>query len=93
MEKRKYKTFRKISEEWSKDPIHQKAYEDLAVEFGLISALVAHRLKKGLTQKQLAEKIGTKQSSIARFESGNYNPSLAFIQKLARAVNAKLIVV
>ncbi len=43
-----------------------------------------------MTQKQLAEKIGTKQSNIARLESGNYNPSYQFLQKVAGALDKKL---
>ena len=43
-----------------------------------------------MTQKQLAEKIGTKQSNIARLESGNYNPSYQFLQKIAGALDKKL---
>ncbi len=76
-----------------KNKAFKKAHSDLDLEFSLIAALTESRLKKGFTQKQLAEKIGTKQSSIARFESGNYNPTLAFIQKLANAVDAKLTVI
>lgn len=85
-----YTTFRQTRSKWMKDPAFKKAYDDLELEFALISAMIDYRLKKGITQKQLAEKIGTKQSSIARFESGNYNPTLAFVQKIAHAVGAKI---
>lgn len=90
MKKYKPATFRQLRKELLKDKAFKKAYDDLELEFGLIKALIDSRLKKGMTQKQLAEKVGTKQSSIARFESGHYNPSLAFIQKLASAVDAKI---
>jgi len=73
-----------------KDKSYKQAYEDLDLEFSLISALIDARIKKGLTQTKLAEKAGTKQSSIARFESGSYNPTLAFVQKLAGALNIKI---
>ena len=43
-----------------------------------------------MEQKQLAEKIGTKQSSIARLESGNYNLSFQFLQKIANALGKQL---
>lgn len=45
-----------------------------------------------MTQKQLAEKIGTRQSAISRLESGNANPSIQFLQKVASALDTKLIV-
>lgn len=86
----KFKSFDETKEKWLKDPVVKKAYDDLELEFALISAMIDYRIKKGITQKQLAEKIGTKQSSIARFESGNYNPTLAFVQKIAHAVGAKI---
>ncbi|MCH5296017.1 MAG: helix-turn-helix transcriptional regulator [Treponema sp.] len=43
-----------------------------------------------MTQKQLAEKMGTRQSNIARLESGNYNPSLHFLQRVASALGKRL---
>lgn len=89
----KPKTFRQIKSVWMKSKAFKKSYDNLSIEFDLVKALIENRLRKGITQKQLAEKIGTKQSSIARFESGNYNPSWAFIQKLASAVDAKIKIV
>lgn len=55
-------------------------------------ALVEARIKKGLTQAALARKIKTKQSAIARIESGNANPSIGFLQKLAEALGKKLVI-
>jgi transcriptional regulator with XRE-family HTH domain len=43
-----------------------------------------------LTQKDLAKLIGTKQSNISRFESGSYNPSLEFLNKIAQAMGKEL---
>ncbi len=48
------------------------------------------RLKQGLSQAQLAQKIGTGQSAIARLESGTYNPSVSFLEKVAQATGARL---
>ena len=53
-------------------------------------SIIERRLAKGLTQSDLAKKLGTKQSAIARLESGNYNPSLAFLNKVATALDTKL---
>ena len=75
-----------------KRPGFKKAYGELEFEFQLIGAIIAQRIKRGVTQKELASKIGTKQSAIARFESGNYNPSLAFVNKLSRALDLRLTV-
>ena len=48
------------------------------------------RKKKKITQKQLAELVNTKQPSIARLESGDYNPSLDFLKKIAEVLDANL---
>ena len=87
---KKYNSFRDISDKWMKDKSYKKAYNELEFEFSLIRAIIDARLKKGITQKEIAKRMGTKQSSIARFESGKYNPTLAFVQKLANAVGTKI---
>ena len=48
------------------------------------------RIKEGLTQKDLAERLKTSQSSIARLESGNANPTLNFLVKLGKVFNKKI---
>jgi ribosome-binding protein aMBF1 (putative translation factor) len=65
-------------------------YDKLQPEFELINALIEARKKKGFTQTQLAQKIGTKQSVISRLEIGRANPTLEFLKKLASALNSKL---
>ena len=59
-------------------------------EFALIKAIIEARKEKGLTQKRLAEKIGTKQSVISRLEIGRANPSFNFLKRLAQALNTRL---
>lgn len=73
-----------------KDPEFKKAYDALELEFSIIEQVIRKRLEKGLTQKQLAEKVGTKQSAIARLEGGNSNPSVAFLEKIAKALGSNL---
>ncbi len=90
LDRKQFQTFRQIHRKWQKGKKYKKAYQQLNLEFSLIAALIECRLQKGLTQKQLAERAGTRQSSIARFESGSYNPTLAFVQKLATALDAKI---
>lgn len=74
------------------DPQIKKKYDALKPEYKLIKEVIKKRLEKGMTQTELAKKIGTKQSAIARFESGNSNPSLLFLQKIANALQSNLIV-
>lgn len=74
------------------DPEVEKEYDKLQPRYALISQLIKARMKKGLTQKQLAERVGTKQSAIARIESGNANISIAFLEKLTQALGSQLII-
>lgn len=75
---------------FKKDPELKQAYDDLEPEYEIIRAVIRQRIKHGLTQKQLAKKIGSGQAVISRLEQGNYNPSVKFLKKVARALNAKL---
>ena len=53
-------------------------------------AVARLRMLKGLTQQQLADLVGTKQSSIARLESGKSQPRLSFLRRIVRALGGKL---
>jgi DNA-binding XRE family transcriptional regulator len=53
----------------------QKEYELMDTEYRIVEEIIMTRREKNLTQKDLAELIGTKQPNISRLESGNYNPS------------------
>lgn len=72
------------------DPEIKAEYDRLGPEFEIIEAIIKKRLEKNMSQKQMADKMGTKQSALSRLESGNYNPSLAFLKKVAFALDAKL---
>ena len=82
--------FEKLKGELLEDPEFKAEYDALAPEYELIEQLIKARTESQMTQKQLAEKIGTKQSNIARLESGNYNPSYQFLQKVANALGKKI---
>jgi len=80
----------KVKEIILKNENVQKEYELMEAEYKIIEEIIMARREKNLTQKGLAELIGTKQSNISRLESGNYNPSLEFLQKVATAMGKKL---
>ena len=86
----KTKSYKQFKKELLKDKKIKQAYDDLGPEFALIEIIIKKRIEKGLTQKQLAKKIGTKQSAISRFESGACNPSFSFLQKVAGALDTRL---
>lgn len=66
-----------------------KQEADLAFEIGTMVAEL--RIHAGITQKELAKKLNTKQPSIARLENGSYLPSLSFLYKIAKSFNTYLI--
>jgi len=84
------KNWEELESELLSDSEFKKEYDALEPYYQLASQLIKARAKKGLSQKQLAEKIGTKQSAIARMESGDYNPSMNMLRKVAEATGAKL---
>ena len=84
--------WRVLKKELLKDPEFKVQYEKMQPKFEAVAAIIEARIKRGLTQKALARKIKTKQSAIARVESGNANPSIGFLQKLAGALGKKLII-
>lgn len=85
-----YITHTELKKRLLKDPAAKKAYDDLGPEFALISKIIEKRITEGLTQAELAKRIGTKQSAISRFERGDSNPSLQFMRKLAEGLGVKL---
>ncbi len=82
-----FKTFKK---EALLDPLVSDEYEKLGVEFSIAKSIIEKRIQMNMSQKELAEQVGTKQSAISRLESGRYNPSLSFLQKVATALHSEL---
>jgi ribosome-binding protein aMBF1 (putative translation factor) len=83
-------TQKELDEKLFKKPGFKEAYDELEWEYKIIDALIVARTKKGMTQAKLAGMVGTKQSAIARFESGRGNPTIDFIRKLSDALGLKL---
>lgn len=82
--------FRKIKAAWMKDPAFRAEYERLKPEFALALALVRARTKAGMTQADVARKMRTTQSVIARIESGRNPPNLRTLQRYADAVGRRI---
>ncbi len=80
------KTQRPLSAEGS------AAYEDEARISAFRAMVYRLRTEAGLTQAELAERMGTTQSEIARMESGGTRPTLETLEKLAAAVGGELVV-
>lgn len=82
--------FRKHLAEQLKNEDFRKEYESLSPRRQLIEALIRERNAQHLTQQDLAERVGMKASNISRLESGNYNPSLDLLEKVAGGLGKKI---
>jgi len=69
-----------------RDPEFRRAWDEGQAEFAFQKALIGARLAAGLSQSQLAERIGTSQAAIARMEAGTYQPRVETLLKLAAAL-------
>lgn len=73
-----------------KNPEAKKEYNNLDIMYEIKKQVIKYRIDNNLSQKELAEKIGTKQSAISRLENDDYNPSFKFMNKVANALGKKL---
>ena len=73
-----------------KDPNFRSEYEALEAEYEIIRQIILARNELNMTQKELAERTGIKQSNISRLERGTYNPSLSSLKKIAKGLDKEL---
>jgi transcriptional regulator with XRE-family HTH domain len=81
---------RELHRTWSTEPSYRAAYEALEGEFSLARVLIQTRSQAGLSQAELAERMQTSQSYIARIEGGRVRPSTAVLERLAKATGTRL---
>ena len=67
-----------------------KEYERTDAEYSLLESLIGARLFAGLTQAQVADRMGTTQSTVARLESGMASPSFTTLRRFAEATRTKV---
>ena len=82
--------YEKVRAKWRKDPDFRKAHAELADEFALVAELIRARIKSGLTQTEVAERMQSTQPAVARLESGGRIPSTRTLQRYARATGHRL---
>lgn len=85
-------SFERVKSRLMLDEEFRKEYEKLQPRYEIISQIIEARKELDMTQSELAEKIGTQKSNISRLESGNYNPSLDFLIKVARGLGKELTI-
>jgi predicted transcriptional regulator len=79
-----------LHEKWLSDLKYRAEYEALEEEFSLAGNLIEARTRAGLTQAELALRMHTTQSVVARLESGRVRPSTSTLRKYAAATGSRL---
>ena len=79
-----------LHKKWLKDPEYRKAYDALEEEFALAAAIMKARNRAGLSQAELARRMKTTQSTVARLESGRGRPSTRTLGRFAKATGHRL---
>jgi len=79
-----------LHEKWMKKPNYAEAFVGMEEEFALASALIKARAASGLTQEQVAERMNTTRTAIARLESGQQMPSTRTLSRFAEATGHRL---
>ena len=83
-------SFEDVKADLLKDKEFEAEYERLRPRYEAIEQIVKARKEQNITQEELAKRIGTQKSNISRLESGNYNPSLDLLIKIADALGKRL---
>lgn len=86
------KTLKTLKAQLLADPSTRAAYDAQADEFAVARELIAARTQAGLTQADVAERMGTTQSTVARLEGGKAVPSMRSLQRYAQAVGCRAVV-
>ena len=81
----------KLHESWCRDPEYQKLHDARRPEFELASELIGARVRAGLSQAELAERMGPTQRAIVRMEAGRNWPSHRILERLAAATGTRLV--
>ena len=84
------RTYREFLDEKLQDPEFKREWNELEPEFQLIRALLNGREEQQISQRQLSERTGIAQADISRIESGNANPTLDTLKRLADGLGLTL---
>lgn len=83
-------SFEEVKKDMFKDEEFKAEYERLKPRYEAIEQIIRARKEQNMTQEELAKRVGTQKSNISRLESGNYNPSLDFLVKVAASLGKHL---
>ncbi|HOZ16477.1 MAG TPA: helix-turn-helix transcriptional regulator [Candidatus Portnoybacteria bacterium] len=88
----KARDFQKYLAQQLKNPQFKKHYDEYGKQLEIAYQILQLRKQKKMSQLQLAKKLKTKQSNIARIEAGKQNLSIQTLDNIARALNSDLII-
>jgi ribosome-binding protein aMBF1 (putative translation factor) len=81
---------KELHRKWMKEPAYKAEYVGLDEEFRVIQMLIGARKRAGLSQTELAKRMRTSHSYIARLESGEVRPTAHALERFARATGSRL---
>jgi len=84
------KNWKEVESEFLSDPEIKTAYEAMRPHYEIVAQVIKARNEQGLTQEALAERTGIQRCNISRLESGNYNPSLDFLARVAQGLGMEV---
>ncbi|MBI3385143.1 helix-turn-helix transcriptional regulator [Candidatus Gottesmanbacteria bacterium] len=82
--------FSDLKKDWMKNPEFRCEYEKLETEFQIARQIIGARIKRKMSQEQLAKKAGTGQAVISRLEGMNAKPSISLLTRVAQALGTKI---
>lgn len=85
-------SFKQFKSKALKNSVIKTEYEALGPEYEVVKTIIRERIKRGWSQTELAEAVGSRQPVISRLERGDGNPSLQTLGKIAKAFNLSLTV-
>ncbi|MEA4899428.1 MAG: helix-turn-helix transcriptional regulator [Christensenellaceae bacterium] len=84
--------YQKHLQESLQNPEFAEAYNDLEAQYAFAREVIAARIAGGITQAELAQRVGTSQANISKIEHGTLNPSLALVQRIASGLGKSLFI-
>lgn len=90
MKQNKWYTHEELHKKWMKDPEFRREYEKLEPEFQIARQMIDARIKRKMTQEELARRVRTGQAVISRLEGMNARPSLSLLARVTRALSTKI---
>lgn len=90
MKDKKFYSHQELHREWMKDPGYRREYKRLEPEYQIARAIIEARIRKRITQAELAKRAKTGQAVISRLEGMSSKPSLSLLRRIADALGLRV---